>query len=110
MKLLLINPKASATMTLGMAAARARAVPGAAVVARQRSFGPVSIESRVDEVFGAAGVAEQIRLALAEAFDAVVVACFGDPGLDAACELATALLPGNAEAAFHACLVACQVA
>jgi len=103
MKLLLINPNTSAAMTDGMAAsARAVAAPDTQVIARQPSFGPASIESHFDEVFGAAGVAEQVRLAEHEHFDAMVVACFGDPGLDAARELTAAPVLGIAEAAFHA--------
>ncbi len=103
MKLLLINPNTSAAMTDGMtASARAVAAPDTQVIGRQPSFGPASIESHFDEVFGAAGVAEQVRLAEHEHFDAVVVACFGDPGLDAARELTAAPVLGIAEAAFHA--------
>ena len=107
MKLLLVNPNTCSAMTDGMAAAaRAVAAPGTVVVGRQPSFGPVSIESHFDEVFGAAGVAEQVRLAqregAGESFDAVVIACFGDPGLDAARELTAAPVLGIAEAAFHA--------
>ena len=103
MKLLLVNPNTSSAMTEGMAtAARTVAAPGTVVVGRQPSFGPASIEGFHDDVFGAAGVAEQVRLARDEAFDAVVIACFGDPGLDAARELTTAPVLGIAEAAFHA--------
>ena len=103
MKLLLLNPNTSTAMTVGMTdAARAVAAPGTVVVGRQPSFGPASIESHFDDVFGAAGVAEQVRLARGEGFDAVVIACFGDPGLDAARELTTAPVLGIAEAAFHA--------
>jgi allantoin racemase len=103
MKLLLINPNTSRAMTDGMAAtAQAVAALGTQVVGRQPSFGPASIEGHFDEVFGAAGVAEQMRLAAAENFDAVVIACFGDPGLDAARELTRAPVLGIAEAAFHA--------
>jgi allantoin racemase len=103
MNLLLLNPNTSTAMTAGMvAAAQAVAAPGTVVTGRQPSFGPVSIESQFDEVFGAAGVAEQLRLAAAERFDAVVIACFGDPGLDAARELTSAPVLGIAEAAFHA--------
>ncbi len=106
MKLLLVNPNTSAAMTEGMTeAARAVAAPGTVVVGRQPSFGPASIESHFDDVFGAAGVAEQVKLAQSipgEGFDAVVIACFGDPGLDAARELTTAPVLGIAEAAFHA--------
>jgi allantoin racemase len=103
MKLLLVNPNTSSAMTTGMtAAAQSVAAAGTVVVGRQPSFGPASIESHFDDVFAAAGVAEQVRLAAADNFDAVVIACFGDPGLDAARELTTAPVLGIAEAAFHA--------
>ena len=101
MKLLLINPNTSAVMTAGIgAAARAVAAPGTEVLAVNPSFGPASIEGHYDDAFGAAGVAEQMRLA--PAHDAVVIACFGDPGLDAAREATSAPVLGIAEAAFHA--------
>jgi len=103
MKILLINPNTTQGMTDAMAqAARAVAAPGTEIVATQPSFGPVSIESHYDEAVAAAGVAEQVRKALAWRPDAVVVACFGDPGLDAARELTDAPVLGIAEAAFHA--------
>jgi allantoin racemase len=103
MKLLLVNPNTSAAMTAGIgAAARAVAAAGTEIVARQPSFGPASIEGHFDDAFGAAGVAEQVHLAAGEGFDAVVIACFGDPGLDAAREATSAPVLGIAEAAFHA--------
>ena len=91
MKLLLINPNTTQAMTDAIAqAARAVAAPGTEIVAVQPSFGPVSIECHYDEAFAAAGVAEQVRLASAWRPDAVVVACFGDPGLEAAREAVAA--------------------
>lgn len=101
MKLLLINPNSSAPMTAGIAeAARRIAGPGTEIVATQPSFGPASIEGHYDDVFGAAGVLEQLRQATTPP-DAVVIACFGDPGLDAAREATRAPVLGTAEAAFH---------
>jgi len=103
MRLLLINPNTSEPMTEAIAhAARAVAAPGTEVRAVHPSFGPVSIESHYDEAFAGAGVAEQLRLATNWAPDAVVIACFGDPGLEAARELTEAPVLGIAEAAFHA--------
>lgn len=102
MNLLLINPNTSTAMTEGIArAAAAVAAPGTRLHAVQPSFGPLSIEGHYDEAFAAAGVAEQVRLAT-PAPDAVVIACFGDPGLDAAREATAAPVLGIAEAAFHA--------
>jgi len=77
MKLLLLNPNTSEAMTAPMtAAAHTVAAPATSIVGRQPGFGPASIESRVDEVFAAAGVAEQLRLSVqnSEHFDAAVVA------------------------------------
>ena len=103
MNILLINPNTTRTMTEAIAAAaRAVASPGTHIAAVQPTFGPASIESHYDEAFAAAGVAEQVRLAAAAKPDAVVIACFGDPGLDAAREAVAAPVLGIAEAAFHA--------
>ena len=103
MKLLLINPNTSLPMTEGIAAAaREVAAPGTEIVARCPGFGPQSIEGHFEDAFGAAGVAEQAMLAAGEGFDAAVIACFGDPGLDAAREALAGPVLGIAEAAFHA--------
>ncbi|MBK6853392.1 MAG: aspartate/glutamate racemase family protein [Burkholderiales bacterium] len=105
MKILVINPNTSTAMTAGIAAAaRAVAAPGTEIVATQPSFGPLSIEGQYEEAFAAAGVAEQVRLhaSLPGQVQGVVLACFGDPGLDAAREATTAPVLGVAEAAFHA--------
>jgi allantoin racemase len=103
MKLLLINPNTSQPMTesIRMAAA-AVASSGTEVRAVNPSFGPQSIEGQYEEAFAAAGVAEQVRLQADWAPNAVVIACFGDPGLEAARELTEAPVLGIAEAAFHA--------
>jgi allantoin racemase len=100
MRLLVVNPNTSAAMTAAIAqAASAAAAPGTQVMAVQPSFGPRSIEGHFDEAIAAAGVAEQVRAA--QGIDAVVIACFGDPGLDAAREASAAPVLGIAEAAFH---------
>ena len=101
MKLLVINPNTSATMTAGIAvAAREAASPGTEVLAVNPGFGPVSIEGHAEEAIAAAGVVAQMHQA--PPHDAVVIACFGDPGLDGARELTAAPVLGIAEAAFHA--------
>jgi allantoin racemase len=102
MNLLLLNPNTTASMTRAMAeAARRIARPGTVITGVQPSFGPASIEGHHDEVIAAAGVLEQVRLA-GHSADAIVVACFGDPGLDGAREATRAPVLGIAEAAFHA--------
>ena len=103
MKIRVINPNTSAAMTAGIgAAARAVAAPGTLIDAVNPSFGAASIEDHHDDVWAAAGVTEQVRAGEAAGVDAYVIACFGDPGLHAARELARGPVIGIAEAAFHA--------
>lgn len=103
MKIKVINPNTTQTMTdkIG-AAARAIAAPGTEIVAVSPRMGPVSIESHHDEAFAAVGVVDEVRRGEAEGFDGYVVACFGDPGLLAAREVARGPVLGIAEAAMHA--------
>ena len=98
-----INPNTTAAMTakLGAAAAAVAAV-GTRIEAVQPSFGAPSIEDHHDDVWAAAGVTEQVRAGEVAGADAHVIACFGDPGLHAARELARGPVIGIAEAAFHA--------
>ena len=103
MRIRVINPNTTARMTaLIGSAARAVAAAGTEITAVNPSFGAPSIECHLDEVWAAAGVAEQVRVGEAEGADAYVIACFGDPGLHAARELARGPVIGIAEAAFHA--------
>ena len=103
MKLQLINPNTTASMTaLIGASARAVAAPGTQIDAVQPSFGAPAIEGHHDEVWAAAGVTEQVRRGEAAGAQAHVIACFGDPGLHAAREIARGPVIGIAEAAFHA--------
>jgi allantoin racemase len=102
MTLRVINPNTTASMTASIgAAARAAAAPGTRVEAVQPSFGAPSIEGHYDDVWAAAGVAEQVREGERAGAAAYVVACFGDPGLHAARELALGPVIGIAEAGFH---------
>jgi allantoin racemase len=88
MKILVVNPNTSVEMThaIGLAAQKvASAQTGIQTVCP--SFGPRSIEGHYDEVVAAAGVVEQVRAAELWQPDGIIIACFGDPGLDGAREL-----------------------
>jgi allantoin racemase len=103
MKIRVINPNTSASMTAAIGdAARAVAAIGTTIEACCPSFGAESIEDHHDDVWAAAGVTEQVRAGEANGADGYVIACFGDPGLHAARELARGPVIGIAEAAFHA--------
>lgn len=102
MRLLVVNPNCTASMTAKIgAAARAAAAPGTEIVAVDPGEGPVSIEGYVDEAFAVPGLLRAIRTGEREGADAHVIACFDDTGLDAARALADAPVLGIGEAAFH---------
>ena len=103
MKIRVINPNTSAAMTAAIGrSAAAVAAPGTVIEAVQPSFGAPSIEGHHDDVWAAAGVCEQVRAGEAAGAHAHIIACFGDPGLHAARELASGPVIGIAHAAFQA--------
>ncbi len=75
---------------------------GTVVTAVNPTMGPASIESHYDEALAVPGILAEIRRAESAGVDGYVIACFGDPGLDAARELAAGPVVGIAEAAMHA--------
>lgn len=100
MRLVVINPNTSATMTATIAtAAAAVASPGTEIVAVTSPMGPASIESHYDEALAVPGILDVI--ARETGADGFVLACFGDPGLDAARELSPVPVAGIAEAAMR---------
>ncbi|PIJ69196.1 Asp/Glu racemase [Erwinia sp. OLTSP20] len=98
----IINPNTSQAMTEIIAnAAREVAGAGSEIIAVCPSDGVPSIESHFDEAIAALGVLEQIKAGREQGVDGHIIACFGDPGLLAARELARAPVIGIAEAAMH---------
>ncbi len=97
-----INPNTTWSMT-SLIGESARAVAGAGVVvdAVSPAMGPASIESHYDEALAVPGILAEVARGEAEGVDAYVIACFGDPGLDAARELARGPVVGIAEAAMR---------
>jgi allantoin racemase len=103
MRIRIINPNTTVSMTETIAAAaRTVAAPGTEIVAVTSLSGAVSIESHYDEAMSIVGLVDEIREGEAEETDAYIIACFGDPGLLAAREIATGPVLGIAEAAMHA--------
>jgi allantoin racemase len=103
MRIRIINPNTTVSMTETIAAAaRAVAAQSTEIVAVTSLSGAVSIESHYDEALSIVGLVDEIREGEAEETDAYIIACFGDPGLLAAREVATGPVLGIAEAAMHA--------
>ena len=102
MKLLLVNPNTTASMTEKAGeAARLVAASGTEIIAVNPEYGPVSIEGYYDEVFSIPGLLEEIRKGEASGCQGTVIACFDDTGLDAARCLASGPVVGICEAAMH---------
>lgn len=97
-----INPNTTAEMTAKIEDC-ARVVAGAdtSVTGITSDTGPESIESHYDEALSVPGVLRAIERGERDGVDGYVIACFGDPGLDAARELATGPVIGIAEAAMQ---------
>lgn len=102
MRIRVINPNTTWSMTEKIgAAARAAANPGTEIVAVSPDMGPASIEGYYDHAMASLGVLDEIAKGEREGCDGYVIACFGDPGLDAARELARGPVVGIAESAMH---------
>ena len=102
MRILIVNPNTTASMTAKIgAAARAAASPGTEVTAVNPAMGPESIEGYYDEAFSVPGLLEEIRRGEERGCDGYVIACFDDTGLDAARTLAHGPVVGICEAAMH---------
>ena len=106
MKILLLNPNTSESLTgLLMAAASPVVSPGTELVPATAPRGVPYISTRAEAQIGGA-VALEMLAQRAGGYDAAVIAAFGDPGLFAARELFEVPVVGMAEAAM---LTACML-
>lgn len=106
MKILLVNPNTSESVTDRIAAvARAAASPATEIAAYTAPRGVPYIATRGEAIIGAA-VALEMLAEHHEGCDAAIIAAFGDPGLHGARELLPIPVIGLAEAAM---LTACML-
>jgi Asp/Glu/hydantoin racemase len=106
MRILLLNPNTTESLTQRMAAAgRAVAAPGTALIPVTAPRGMPYLSSRAEAQIGGAIVLEMLAERHREG-DAAIVAAFGDPGLLAARELFDIPVIGVSEAAM---LTACML-
>ncbi len=100
MRILVINPNTTVSMTkkIGEASENA-ASAGTTIVAVNPNKGPASIEGYFDEALSLTGLIEVVRER--EDYDAIILACFDDTGLDAVRCMTDAPVLGIGEAAFH---------
>ncbi len=102
MRIHVINPNSTAAMTRAIAtAARAAATPGTEIDAETCFGTPASIEGYRDEAMAVPAMLAAIVTAETRGADAHVIACFDDPGLAAAREVAKGPVIGICQAALQ---------
>ncbi len=85
MRLLLINPNTTASMTEKAAiAARAVAASGTEIIAATSQMGPASIEGYYDGALAVPGMLRELKERQGVGYDAAIICCFDDTGLEAA--------------------------
>ncbi|MDB2325384.1 aspartate/glutamate racemase family protein [Alphaproteobacteria bacterium] len=101
MKVLVINPNTTQSMTKKIAvAAQAVARPDTEIIAANSQNGPASIEGFLDVATCVPGLLAEV--AQHPDVDAIVIACFDDTGLDAVRASVSVPVLGIGEAAYHA--------
>jgi len=103
MKLLIVNPNSTTSMTEKIAAcARRCAASGTEITAVNPADSPKSIEGYYDEAMSLRGLLEAVGKGEKDGYDGFVIACFDDTGLAACREIATGPVLGICEAGMHA--------
>lgn len=98
----IINPNTNKLMTAGIEnAIRSKMENDTDLVFTTTVDGPDTIESAFDECIAACAVLECVKKGSSSGYAGHIIACFGDPGLDASRELVDAPVIGIAEASMH---------
>ena len=102
MRIFVINPNTSESMTdhIRQELEKIRR-PDTELTVVNPEHGPVSIESAYDEALAGPLTLELVRRANEEGYDAIVLACFSDPALEAAKEVSDIPVIGIEEATLH---------
>ena len=102
MRIMIINPNTSISMTDHI---REELIPlkrsDTELTVTCPDKGPETIESAYDEAFATPPTLALVKKANVEGYDAVVLACFSDPGLHAAREISSIPIIGIEESSLH---------
>ena len=102
MRIFVINPNTSESMTDHIRRELEEIKrPDTELTVVNPEHGPVSIESVYDETLAGPPTLELVRRANEQGYDAIVLACFSDPALDAAKEISDIPVIGIEEATMH---------
>jgi allantoin racemase len=105
MRITVINPNSTVSMTQKAASAARDAAPGAEVTGITCHQSPAAIQGPEDDAICRPFVLEEVAKAAASGAQAIVIACFDDPALDEARASVTIPVIGIGEAGFHAAML-----
>lgn len=106
MRVLVINPNSTVSMTDGIVqAARAAAAPDVEITGMTNASAPPAIQGEADGLAATPGVVQAAASAASQGFDAVIIACFDDTGLAEARAQANIPVIGIGQAAFQAAML-----
>lgn len=105
MRIAVINPNSTASMTEKIASAARKMVPGAEIDARTCVGAPPAIQGPEDGALAVPYLLDQVRAAANAGADAAIIACFDDTGLAEARASVSIPVLGIGEAAFHAAMM-----
>ena len=102
MKIMVINPNTSVSMTDHLRKELEQIKrPDTKLTVVCPTKGPETIECAYDEAHAIPPTLELVKKANAEGYDAVILACFSDPGLEAAKEISEIPVIGIEESSLH---------
>lgn len=105
MRLAVINPNSTQSMTDKIATAARAAAPLARIDGRTCAGSPPSIQGPADGATALPHLLAEVQAAHAAGADACIIACFDDTGLTQARKLVPIPVIGIGEAAFHAAMM-----
>lgn len=105
MRLVVINPNSTVSMTEKAAAAARAAAPLAEVIGVTCHHSPRAIQGPEDDAICQPFVLEEVTKAARDGADAIVIACFDDPALDKARASVAIPVLGIGEAGYHAAML-----
>lgn len=105
MRIVVINPNSTVSMTQKAVVAAQAAAPAATVVGVTCHRSPPAIQGPEDGAICRPFVLDEVSLAAAQGADAIIIACFDDPALFAARARVSVPVLGIGEAGFHAAML-----
>lgn len=105
MRLVVINPNSTVSMTEKAAAAARAAVPSAQVIGVTCHRSPPAIQGPEDDAICQPFVLQEVAKAAGDGADAIVIACFDDPALERARASVSIPVLGIGEAGYHAAML-----